>query len=161
MSSRNAANIPTLNVLLPDGLDGVVRGMNEIRHRPGQRDPHAAAKRQLDGLLATFWLPARQGADMCGVANPAELPWALEERIRRLSPGDLWRAYSDGVRVWFVTARAVPPSFPAPAAVALRLRFFGNDGAACAAGIWQRTGATPWSLSEVLEGMPVPRLLHL
>lgn len=80
-----------------------------------------------------------------------ELPWALEQRIQGSLPGELWRACGDGARLWLVSAHAVQPTSPDPSAIALELHFFGNDGAPCAAGVWQRSGDTQWSLNAVLE----------
>jgi hypothetical protein len=107
---------------------------------------------QLDDLLATIWLPARCGTWSRGIGDPTKLPWALEQCIARLPPGGLWRAYGDGARAWLVTARPVQAASPDPSAIALELHFFENDGAACAAGIWQRSTDTDWSLNSVLDG---------
>jgi len=124
-------------------------------HPPG--DPDGAVARQLDGLLETCWLPARCALGVCEVGSPTELPLALEQCIQRLPPTDLWRAYSDGVRVWLVTARAVQAASRDPAAIALELHFFENDGSACAAGIWQRSPEKHWTLNAVLDWPAAPR----
>ena len=116
----------------------------------------AATDRQLDELLDTCWWPPRSAIGAYCVGSPAELPLALEQCIQLLSPDDLWRAYSDGVRVSLVTARPVPPASREPAAVALELRFFGNDGSTCAVGIWQRSRGTYWSLEAVLDVSAAP-----
>jgi len=119
-------------------------------------DTAAAVPAHLDELLATFWRPAQRGARMDAVGSPTELPWVLEQCIRCLAPDDLWRAYSDGVRVWLVTARSVAPASQNPSAIALELHFIGNDGTTCAAGIWGRSSDTQWSLNAALVAVTAP-----
>ncbi len=69
---------------------------------------------------------------------------------QRLCSGELWRAYTDSVRVWFVIARAVDVWSKDPPTIALELLFFDNDGTICAAGVWGRHGDCDWTLHDVL-----------
>jgi hypothetical protein len=84
------------------------------------------------------------------VRKPVDLPPVLEQYTQRLHSGELWRAYTDGTRVWFVVAWAAHSLSRDPATVALELRFFDNDGTICATGIWERRG-DDWALRDVLD----------
>jgi hypothetical protein len=103
---------------------------------------------ELDGLLAARWRPARCTQLVC---EPVDLPVVLEQYTQRLGSGELWRAYTDLIRVWFVIARAVDVLLKDPPTVALEVRFFDSDGKACAAGIWARHGDCDWTLHDVLD----------
>jgi hypothetical protein len=116
-------------------------------------DPKALGT-ELDGLLTARWQPARCAQVVC---EPVDLPVVLEQYTQRLCSGELWRAYTDGVRVWFVIARAVHVLSKDPATVALELRFFENDGRICATGIWERHGDCDWTLRDVLDVSPETR----
>jgi len=116
-------------------------------------DPRALGT-ELDGLLAARWPPARCAQEVC---KPVDLPVVLEQYTQRLCPGELWRAYTDSMHVWFVIARAVDLLSKDPPTVALELRFFDNDGTICAAGIWGRHGDCDWTLHDVLDVSPQTR----
>jgi hypothetical protein len=116
-------------------------------------DPRALGT-ELDGLLAARWQPARRAQEVC---KPADLPLVLEQYTQRLCPGELWRAYTDSVHVWFVIARAVDLLSKDPTTVALELRFFDNNGTICATGIWRRHGDCDWTLHDVLDVSPEAR----
>jgi hypothetical protein len=118
-------------------------------------DPRALGT-ELDGLLASRWRPARCTQVVC---EPVDLPVVLEQYIQRLGSGELWRAYTDRIRVWFVIARAVDVLLKNPPTVALELRFFDNDGKMCAAGIWGRHGDCDWTLHDVLDVSPEARTI--
>jgi hypothetical protein len=109
---------------------------------------------ELDELLAAQWQPARCAQVVC---DPVDLPVVLEEYTQRLCSGELWRAYTDSIRVWFVIARAVNVLSKDPPTVALELRFFDNDGTICAAGVWGRHGECDWTLHDVLDVSPETR----
>jgi hypothetical protein len=86
------------------------------------------------------------------VFNPSDLPVALERRVRARSPAAVWRAYTDGVRLWCATCVAVDASAYRPSAVALEVLFFENDGALCSGGIWTCSGNGVWRLEKPIDG---------
>lgn len=85
------------------------------------------------------------------VFNPSDLPVALERRVRARSPAAVWRAYTDGVRLWCATCVAVDASAYRPSAVALEVLFYENDGALCSGGIWTCSGNGMWRLEKPID----------
>jgi hypothetical protein len=109
---------------------------------------------ELDTLLAARWQPARAAQVVC---NPVDLPVVLEEYTQLLRPGEIWRAYTDSLRVWFVIARAVNVPSKDPPSVALEVRFFDHDGTICATAVWGRHGDCDWTVYDVLDVSPETR----
>lgn len=95
-----------------------------------------------------------------GFGIPVICHFAPERCVRWLSPNTMWRAQSDGSRLWFSVARPVEWKLREPMALALAAHFCGNDVQICAAGIWEHDRRRGWRLDEVLEipdaaaGMP-------
>ena len=116
-------------------------------------DPRALGT-ELDMLLAARWQPARCAQVVC---NPVDLPAVLQEYTQHLRSGELWRAYTDGIRVWFVIARSVNVLSKDPPTVALEVRFFDHDGTICATGVWGRHGDGDWTVHDVLDVLPETR----
>lgn len=102
----------------------------------------------LDRLLYTCWLPGRW---VQRVWVLADLPLRLEERARSLPTGAIWRAYTDGMRLWFATAAAADSSSYGPSAVAMEVLFFENDGALCSGGIWACDPSGDWRLERLVD----------
>jgi hypothetical protein len=85
------------------------------------------------------------------VWNPADLPVRLEQRINSLSRDAVWRAYTDGARLWCAIGAAAHSSSCEPSAVALRVLFFGDDGEFCSGGIWTCVPDGEWRLEQVID----------
>ena len=119
-------------------------------HAPSPLSPvcRASLSNELDRLLNACWLPGRW---VQRVWNPAELPLCLEQRARSLSPETVWRAYTDGARLWFATAAAAYSASYGPSAVAMEVLFFENDGVLCSGGIWTCDPEGDWRLERLVD----------
>jgi hypothetical protein len=104
---------------------------------------------QIDKFLHACWLPARWSQR---IWMPSDLPPCLEQRTRSLSPDAIWRAYTDGARLWFAVATAAVSASYGPSAVAIEVSFFENDGLLCSGGVWTCHPDGHWRL-ERLVGM--------
>jgi hypothetical protein len=109
----------------------------------------ASLHAQLDALLYARWLPGRW---VQRVWMLSDLPPCLEQRARSISSDAIWRAYTDGVRLWFAVAAAAVSTY-GRSAVALEVLFFENNGALCSGGLWRCHPNGDWAL-ERLVGMP-------
>jgi hypothetical protein len=101
----------------------------------------------LDDFLYACWLPGRW---VQRVWVLADLPPRLERRARSLSRDSIWRAYTDGARLWFAIAAAADISYRA-GVVAMKVLFFENDGALCSGGIWMRDPIGDWRLERLVD----------
>jgi hypothetical protein len=130
--------------------DDIVRDdiARDIPDRQPSSVPSASLHAQLDALLYARWLPGRW---VQRVWMLCDLPPCLEQRARSLSSDAIWRAYTDGVRLWFAVAAAAVSSY-GRSAVAMEVLFFENDGAFCSGGLWRRHPNGDWRL-ERLVGM--------
>jgi hypothetical protein len=79
----------------------------DIRDRQPSSVPSASLHAQLDALLYARWLPGRW---VQRVWMLSDLPPCLEQRARSISSDAIWRAYTDGVRLWFAVAAAAVSS---------------------------------------------------
>jgi hypothetical protein len=130
--------------------DHIVRDdmARDIPDRQPSLVPSASLHAQLDALLYARWLPGRW---VQRVWMLSDLPPCLEQRARSISSDTIWRAYTDGVRLWFAVAAAAVSSY-GRSAVAMEVLFFENDGAFCSGGLWRRHPNGDWRL-ERLVGM--------
>jgi hypothetical protein len=103
---------------------------------------------QLDKLLSARWLP---GGWVQRVWNPTELPLRLEQCVQSLSPEATWRAYTDGVRLWFAIAATADAKPYGTGSVALEVHFFEDNGELCAGGIWSCDADGVWRLEKVMD----------
>jgi hypothetical protein len=118
------------------------------RESPVSSVPSASLGNQVDKLLYACWLPGRW---VQRVWILADLPLRLEQRARALSPDAIWRAYTDGVRLWFAIAAAADSASYGPSAVALEVLFFENDGVLCSGGIWTCDSNGHWRLENLVD----------
>jgi hypothetical protein len=108
----------------------------------------ASLHSQLDALLHARWLPGRW---VQRVWMLSDLPPCLEQRARSIASHAIWRAYTDGARLWFAVAAAAVSTY-GRSAIALEVLFFENDGALCSGGLWRCHPNGEWRL-ERLMGM--------
>jgi hypothetical protein len=106
----------------------------------------ASLHAQLDALLYARWLPGRW---VQRVWMLSDLPPCLEQRARSISTDAIWRAYTDGVRLWFAIAAAAVSTY-GRSAVALEVLFFENDGALCSGGLWRCHPNGDWCLERLV-----------
>jgi hypothetical protein len=109
--------------------------------------PSAALHAQLDALLYARWLPGRW---VQRVWMLSDLPPCLEQRARSISSDAIWRAYTDGARLWFAVAAAAVSSY-GRSAVAMEVLFFENDGSLCSGGIWRCHPNGDWRLERLVD----------
>ena len=110
--------------------------------------PSACLHAQLDSLLHACWLPGRGVVQRVWMF--ADLPPCLEQRARSISSDAIWRAYTDGVRLWFAVAAAAEPSYGRHS-IALEVLFFENDGAVCSGGLWSCQAGGDWRLERLVD----------
>jgi len=109
--------------------------------------PSAALHAQLDALLYARWLPGRW---VQRVWMLSDLPPCLERRARSISSDAIWRAYTDGARLWFAVAAAAVSSY-GRSAVAMEVLFFENDGGFCSGGLWRCLPNGDWRLERLVD----------
>jgi hypothetical protein len=114
----------------------------------GRGAPGASLGDQLDSLLNAQWPPEPRTHRLW---NAAELPIRLERRIRSLSLDAVWRAYTDGARLWGAIGGAAGVAAWDPSEVALQVFFFGDDGELCSAGIWTWVANGEWRVEKVID----------
>jgi hypothetical protein len=128
----------------------VVREASESgggRHFPLPSVPSASLHAQLDALFYARWLPGRW---VQRVWMLSDLPPSLEQRARSISPDAIWRAYTDGARLWFAVAAAAVSTY-GRSAVALEVFFFENDGALSSGGLWRCHPDGDWHLERFVN----------
>ena len=121
---------------------------NGTRVVPVSLVPGTSLGTQLDKLLYACWLPGRW---VQRVWILDELPMRLEQRARSLPPGSIWRAYTDGARLWFAVAALADSESYGPTAVAVEVLFFENDGVLCSGGIWTCDPDGDWRLERLVD----------
>jgi len=109
--------------------------------------PSASLHAQLDSLLYARWLPGRW---VQRVWMLSDLPPRLEQRARSISSDAIWRAYTDGARLWFAVAAAAVSTY-GQSAVAMEVLFFENDGALCSGGLWRCHPNGDWGLERLVD----------
>jgi hypothetical protein len=109
--------------------------------------PSASLHAQLDALLYARWLPGRW---VRRVWTLSDLPPCLEQRARAISSAAIWRAYTDGTRLWFAVAAAAVSSY-AGSAIAMKVLFFENDGSLCSGGLWRCLPNGDWRLERLVD----------
>jgi hypothetical protein len=117
----------------------------------GGRRPIAPATslgRQLDKLMAARWLPE---AWVKRLWNPADLPVRLELRIRALSDECVWRAYTDGARLWCAIACPADPPCRQQYETALKVVFFGDDAELSCGGVWSCDRGGEWHFERPMD----------
>ena len=98
----------------------------------------------------------RLGREIDAVLTVAR-PEHDEVVVRIDSPGGsasasdaIWRAYTDGVRLWFAVAAAAVSSY-GRSAVAMEVHFFENDGTLCSGGLWRCHPNGDWRLERLVD----------
>jgi hypothetical protein len=114
------------------------------RHLSQSSVPSASLHAQLDALLYARWLPGRW---VQRVWMLSDLPLRLEQRALSISSDSIWRAYTDGARLWFAVAAAAVSTY-GRSAVALEVLFFEDDGALCSGGLWRCHPNGDWGLER-------------
>jgi hypothetical protein len=109
--------------------------------------PSASLHAQLDALLYACWLPGRW---VQRVWMLSDLPPCLEQRARSISSEAIWRAYTDGARLWFAVAAAAVSTY-GRSAIAMEVLFFENDGALCSGGLWRCRPNGDWDLERLAD----------
>jgi hypothetical protein len=109
--------------------------------------PSASLHAQLDALLYARWLPGRW---VQRIWLLSDLPPCLEQRARSVLSDAIWRAYTDGARIWFAVAAAAVSSY-GQSAIAMEVLFFENDGAFCSGGLWRSHPNGDWQLEKLVD----------
>ena len=109
--------------------------------------PSSSLHAQLDALLYARWLPGRW---VQRIWMLSDLPPCLEQRARSISSDAIWRAYTDGARIWFAVAAAAVSTY-GRSAVALEVLFFESDGALCSGGLWRCQSDGDWQLERLVD----------
>jgi hypothetical protein len=103
---------------------------------------------QVESLLDSF-IPSRQyvpdNAHRLRCCD--ELPPRLQQRARQVRQG-IWRAWTDGLRVWFVVARRMPTVSRDANRHALCVSFFDMDGRVASCAVWTLSGDGQWTLYD-------------
>lgn len=137
-------------------MTGAGRRRGAGERSPGARSPalpfpnefHSTVMRtsqiEVEHLLSSFvrglhYVPS--GARR--IRLPEELPLSLR-RITQQRGSAVWRAWGNGTRIWFVTARVVRRKY----SPGLLVTFFDVDGREASAGVWIRSGRRGWMLSH-------------
>jgi hypothetical protein len=101
--------------------------------------PSSSLHAQLDALL---WVQR--------IWMLSDLPPCLEQRARSISSDAIWRAYTDGARIWFAVAAAAVSTY-GRSAVALEVLFFESDGTLCSGGLWRCQSDGDWQLERLVD----------
>lgn len=102
----------------------------------------------LDELLASRFLPQHWARR---IRRAQDLPARLQHRVARLAPDSEWRAYSDGVRIFFAIARLHAPDVARASGMALDVYFLDRDGVVYSAAVWVNDSKQGWWLDAVLD----------
>jgi hypothetical protein len=155
MDSPPAGHLPRRETMMPPPMLPIQNGAAlVVRRRPATGESlvspvsRAFLGNQLDKLLHSCWLPGRW---VQRVWILSDLPLPLERRARAVPPGAIWRAYTDGARLWFATAAAVDSASYRPSVVAIEVLFFENDGLLCCGGIWSCDPRGDWRLEKPID----------
>ena len=106
--------------------------------------------RQMDvGVLLDAFVRSRNYVphDARRIRSREELPLALQSHTRQIRV--VWRAWSDGSRIWFVKAKPVS----CEDAVGLQVTFFDMDGRLASSGVWIWLAHRGWVFSHPSAAM--------
>jgi hypothetical protein len=113
-----------------------------------QRLRHAPQPAQVDLLLDSFILSQQYVPDTAQpVRFRGELPLRLQVCARRVRHG-VWRAWTDGPRMWFVVAKLVPQVSREVNRQALHVSFFDMDGRIASCAVWTLSSDGRWTLYD-------------
>jgi hypothetical protein len=113
-----------------------------LTSQPTQVDP------VLDSLLDSFILSQQYVPDnACRVRFSGALPLRLQVSARQVHHG-VWRAWTDGLRIWFVVANLVPEVSREVERQALHVSFVDMDGCLASHAVWTLSSDGRWILHE-------------
>jgi hypothetical protein len=109
---------------------------------------HAPQRAQVDPLLDSFILSQQYVPD---TARPVrfrdELPLRLQLCARRVGHG-VWRAWTDGLSIWFVVAKLMPEVSREVNRHALHVSFIDMDGRIASCAVWTLSSDGRWILYD-------------
>jgi hypothetical protein len=115
---------------------------------PSQRLRIAPLPVQVDCLLDSFIVSKRYVPDTAHrVEFCDELPLQLQLHARQVRHG-AWRAWTDGLRIWFVVARLIPEASRDLNWHALHVSFIDMDGRLVSRAVWAQSGDGRWVLCD-------------
>jgi len=113
-----------------------------------QPQKRASQPSQVDSLLDSFIVSQQYVPD---TARPVrfcdELPLRLQLRARQVRHG-VWRAWTDGLRIWFVVAKLIPEVSREVNRQALHVSFIDMDGRIASCAVWTLSSDGRWSLYD-------------
>jgi len=77
-----------------------------------------------------------------------ELPLRLQLHARQVRHG-VWRAWTDGLRIWFVAAKLIPEVSRDLNRHALHVSYIDMDGRLASCAVWMQSGDGRWFLYDV------------
>jgi hypothetical protein len=103
---------------------------------------------QVDSLLDSLIVSKQYVPDTAHrVRFCEELPLRLRPHARRVRHG-VWRAWTDGPRIWFVVAKLMPEVSPDVNRHALYVSFIDMDGRLASCAVWTQSGDGRWILYD-------------
>jgi hypothetical protein len=104
---------------------------------------------EVDSLLDSFMLSQQYVPDTADRVNYCnELPPRLQLRARQVRDG-VWRAWTDGQRIWLVVAKLIPEASREVNRHALHVSFIDMDGRLASCGVWTQGADARWILYDV------------
>jgi hypothetical protein len=108
----------------------------------------ASQPSQVDSLLDSFIVSQQYVPDTASrVRFCDELPQRLQLRARQVRHG-VWRAWTDGLRIWFVVAKLIPEVSREVNRHALHVSFFDMDGRIASRAVWTLSSDGRWILYD-------------
>jgi|KBSSwiStaDraftv2_1062776.scaffolds.fasta_scaffold01519_18 hypothetical protein len=115
---------------------------------PSQRLRIAPLPVQVDCLLDSLIVSKHYVPDTAHrVEFCDELPLQLQLHARHVRHG-AWRAWTDGLRIWFVVARLIPEASRDLNWHALQVSFIDMDGRLASCAVWVQSGDGRWILYD-------------
>jgi hypothetical protein len=115
---------------------------------PTQRLRIAAPPAQVDSLLESLIVSKQYVPDTAHrVRFCDELPQRLQLHARQLRHG-VWRAWTDGLRIWFVVAKLILEVSRDVNRHALHVSFMDMDGRLVSSAVWTQGGDGTWILYD-------------
>jgi len=109
---------------------------------------HAPQPGQVDPLLDSFILSQQYVPDTAQrIRFRNELPLRLQLRARQARDG-VWRAWTDGLCIWFVAARLIPEVSRQVNRHALHVSFIDMDGRIASCAVWTLSSDGRWILYD-------------
>jgi hypothetical protein len=103
---------------------------------------------QVDSLLDSFVVSQHYVPDTARrVRFCNELPLRLRSRARQVS-NEVWRAWTDGLRMWFVVGKLVPEVSREVNRHALHVSFIDMDGRVASRAVWTLSSDGRWILYD-------------